>query len=127
MAIVVVLASVATAQGPAPAPTASDGYYCFLHSSPFPLLVRFAITALVMQCLMMISLVFGRNERGPRDRVRAHVRGACPHLPHPPAGRLLRLQPPLNATPAPPCPCGVMSVACSINSSSLIARFGNQD
>ena len=35
---------------------------------------------------------FGRNKCGPRDRLRADAGGACPHLPHPPLGRLLRLQ-----------------------------------
>ena len=36
---------------------------------------------------------FGRNKCGPGDRLRSDAGGACPHLPHPPPGRLLlRLQ-----------------------------------
>lgn len=36
--------------------------------------------------------VFGRNKCRPRNRLRPDAGGACPHLPHPPIGRLLRLQ-----------------------------------
>jgi len=36
--------------------------------------------------------VFGRNKCRPGNRLRPDAGGASPHLPHPPIGRLLRLQ-----------------------------------
>lgn len=46
----------------------------------------------------LLLMVFGRNQCRPRNRLRADAGGACPHLPHPPLGRLLRLQALLKST-----------------------------
>jgi hypothetical protein len=41
---------------------------------------------------LLLTFFFCRNKCRPGNRLRPHAGGACPHLPHPPIGRLLRLQ-----------------------------------